>query len=475
MKRAIMPGTGYLLMAFGIFLLPAATRAQPQNLAARIDSIALAALEDGPIAGLSIAVMEGSETIHAQGYGWADISDEAPATSATVFDLASVTKLITAAAVMTLVEAGKLSLSDDLAMLLPDFPNPEQGRQITLRHLLSHTSGLRDYAAADLERWEQTAEPLAPAFVFDFLRGRPLDFEPGTNWSYSNSGFYLVGLIIERVSGQQYGTYVRDALAEPHGLHEIFLCDDDLLPTHRSVGYAPGDSGLVKSRLYQTTGEENGIKGDGGLCGSVTDLGRLPEALKRSRLLSRAGLAMMIRPTTLAGKTRVDYGLGVRRGSLDGHALWGHTGGVTSYWSTLVHYPDDDVTIAVLVNTDGGSEDAVTIEGDVARVVLKLGEPRLEEQSISEEALQSYTGTFFERGEDGPRNVSLTAHAGRLSLDMLHDERPATVLRFLGNDTFGWAEYPMDRFVFHMENGRARGYSVYHNGIFAGLLQRTGR
>lgn len=439
-------------------------------LTARIDSIAQAALADGPVAGLSIAVMQDGDVLHAQGYGFADLENQVPATAETVYVIASVTKLLTGATVMTLVEDGRLRLDDYLTTLLPAFPNPEQGRQITLRHLLNHTSGLPDLLHASLSRWEETGEPLTPDFALNYLDGRPLDFSPGSNWSYTNSGTYLAGLIIERVTGQPYGRAVREALAEPLGLQDTFLCDDNLMPERRTIGYAPSDSGLVRTPFYETAGVETGFRAAGGFCSTALDLVRLPDALKEHEVLSKTGLATMLHPTTLADGTTVDYGFGVRRGTLDGHTVWGRTGGHRSTWAVVAHYPNDAVTVAVLVNTDGTPENAWILEGKIARAVLELGPPRVDERPIVTDALHPYTGLYEDVRSD--RRFRITADDGRLHLAVLNSERPAQTLVHLGDHTFGFPDAPMDRLVFHMQDGRAQSYAIYWDGLFFNFRKR---
>ena len=426
---------------------------------ATIDSIAATALVQGPIAGMSIAVMRGDDLIVSRGYGFADLEKGVVATADTVYDIASVTKLLTAAAIMRLVDAGRLRLEDDLATRLPVFPNREQGRRITVRHLLSHTSGLHDYEAADTERWLAEGTPLTESFVLDFLRDRPLDFEPGTRWSYSNSGFYLLGLIIQHLTGRDYGRYVREEIALPLGLTDTFVCDQPLALDRRTRGYRPGEGALVPSRLFTP----RNIMGDGGLCSTAVDLARLPGALRQRNVLSKAALAGMMQPTELAGGVAVDYGLGVRRGVLAGHPLWGHTGGMRTYWAVLVDYPDDDVIVVVIVNTDGAEADALTIEGRIARAVLDLGEPALRDLPLSQDEIQVYSGLF----EDGTSRVRFLGEDSRLRRAAQDSSHPPRSMLHQGNGVFGWSEYPMDRIVFHVAGGRTVGVSEYYNGLFA--------
>ena len=230
-------------------------------LRAEIDALAVKALAAGPIAGMSVAILRGDVLVVNQGYGAADRERGVPATAGTVYDIASVSKLLTAAAVLQLVDAGRLRLDDDIASLLAAFPNADHGRRITVQQLLSHTSGLADYEQADTERVLTEGKALTTAFVLEFLRDRPLEFEPGSRWSYSNTGFYLLALVVEQVSSRSFANYVREEVALPLGLADTFSCDDDRLPGRRSRGYQPGDGGLVPSPLYALPN----LLGDGGL------------------------------------------------------------------------------------------------------------------------------------------------------------------------------------------------------------------
>lgn len=460
------PIRGLPLIFAGLLLLALPGRAQPGDLTTRIDSIVQAALDDGPVAGLSIAVVQDGEVLHARGYGLADTEAGTPVTAETLFNVASVAKIIASAAVLRLVDEGRISLDDDLAALLPDFPNPDQGRRITLRHLLNHTSGLNDYVAADYERWKRTGEPLDPSFVLDHVRGRPLDFEPGTRWIYSNTGFYLAGLVVERVTGQPWGEYVLEAVARPFGLRSVTLCDE--AGAERTMGYAVDDGSFVPS----TEDAEKGVRGDAGLCATAPDIARLPGALLESGLFSAESLKKMLGPTTLANGVTVDYGLGVARGMLGEHPLWGHLGGNTSsHVATLAHYPETDVTVAVLVNTRGGDVGALQVEGDVARTVLGLGNPVLKDDLLVPEQQQKYLGTYV--GDRGSWRYHIVADGHRLARVWAGDTTSARPLLYQGEDTFGRADWPMDRFVFHVRDGRALGYSAYYNGLFDGYYRRV--
>ena len=428
-------------------------------LGAAVDALAEQALAGGPIAGLSVAVLRGDVLVLNEGYGAADRERGIAATADTVYDIASVSKLLTAAAVLRLVDERLVRLDDDVASLLAAFPNRDQGRRITLQQLLSHTSGLADYEEADTERVLADGTPLTTAFVLEFLRDRPLEFEPGSRWSYSNTGFYLLALVVEQVTGRSFGDYLREEVTMPLGLAATFPCDDDRLPDRRARGYRARDGGLVPSLLYALPD----LLGDGGLCSTAADLARLPTALQNSGVLSKASLERMRARTRLPGGVAVDYGLGVRRGTLDGRPLWGHTGGQQTYWSTVAAYPRDGVTIAVLVNTDGAPEDALTIEGNVARLVLGLGAAQLREVAPSRAELRACSGRYGNAAD----SIRIFSEGGRLLREVPGGNRAPLPLLYQGNGAWGRADYPMDRLVFHTAGGRTVGLSEYYNGVFA--------
>ena len=428
-----------------------------------LDAIGTSATAAG-VVGLSIAVTEGGEVVFAQSYGQANRATGDSLALTHRFNIASTAKLIAAAAVMKLVDEGRIDLEDTLATLLPSFPNTEQARRITLRQMLNMTSGLNDYLAADLERLRTSDAPLPPGFVIDHLRDRPLDFEPGSNWIYSNSGFYLAGLIVERVAGQPWGTYVTKEVLGPLGLAETTLCDD--VVDARTVGYEWSGDELLLSALDA----ERGVRGDAGLCATIGDLARLPNALLSGRLLGPENLEAMLEPTSLSSRVSVDYGLGVMQGQFAGRRLWGHLGGAgSSYVSALGHFPDADLSVAVLINTRSASTGALQIFGDVARVVLAV-DLELEDQPVGPELGRSVAGLY--EGDRSRTRRQMEYDEGRVIRTSPGDPASQLVLLHQGQAVFGRADWPADRFAFHMPDGTAVAYSVYYNGFFDGFYTR---
>jgi CubicO group peptidase (beta-lactamase class C family) len=308
-----------------VALLPslptACSPTRDSSVADRIDAIVRTAIDDGHVAGASVAVYRDGRPMHVAAYGWADMERRIAAEPSTPFNIGSVTKMFTAAAAMKLVEAGTLSLDDALIAWAPEFPNDLQARRITLRQLISHTAGLNEYGSADLARWERSREPLTRDFVLSYLDERDLDFEPGSHWAYSNTGFFLAGVVIEAASGMPWFDYLKSAILDPLGLDEVRLCDD--VEATRARGYELDDGALKPASLYI----EAGVRGDGGLCATARDIARFAVALDANAVLADASGEAMRAPTRLTSGIGVDYGLGVRRGMIQGHPLWGHTGG----------------------------------------------------------------------------------------------------------------------------------------------------
>lgn len=427
-----------------------------------LDSIASEVLSTGPVAGLAVAVIRGGEPVYIGAHGMADLATSRAATHETVYVAASVTKLITSLAMLSLVRDGRIELDHLLADRLPSFPNREQANQITIRSMLNHTSGLPDLVAVANLRWQEEGIPVDRHFVLEWLRGRPLDFEPGTHWMYSNTAFYLLGMIVEEVTGQPYGDYVREEIAIPLGLMDTFLCDDSLRAERRTIGYEATDSGLVRNSGYETAGVRTGFRAAGGLCSTAIDLASLPAALVETGFLPDSLLAEMRRPTVISNGTKVNYGLGVRLGSLNGHAVWGHSGGSSSTWAILAHYPDSEVTVAVMVNTDRASEDAWVLQGRVARRVLGIAEPVVDSGAPSELAL--YEGRFV--GGRGDREFVLRAEGARLLIQEVGQEREPSVAVPVGLHDFALVSNPNDRVTFEVRDGEVLGYSVSWDGLF---------
>ena len=321
-----------------------------------VDAIASQALASG-IPGISIAIQYGDKTLFAKAYGFDDVSAQLAATSATVYGIGSITKQFTAAGIMRLVERGQLRLDDKAIALVPEL-NPGFAN-VTVEHLLTHTSGIRDYFPLITNAYE----PKSESQILALISSRMLLFSPGTAWYYSNSNYYILGIIIERITGDSYAHYSEQNFFLPLGLTSTDFC------------HAPLPWGYV--RLSGTaervqSAEPSLLFAAGGICSTATDLVHWNQALVSGRAVSLESYQKMKTPYTLKSGEIVSYGYGLLLDPLDNHPRVWHAGIVLGYTTNLAWYPEANLTISVLINlTDLPNDPAGEISDQIARVLLK--------------------------------------------------------------------------------------------------------
>ena len=236
-------------LAFAPFLTLASLAAQDDHrtLAALVDAMAQKALAADKVPGASLLVAIGDNEILAKGYGEADIENDVPAAPQTVFRIGSITKQFTAAAILKLVDAGKLKLDDELNELVPAFGFG--GKKVTVHQLLNHTSGIRSYTGLGQKFWSLANRRLSHEQLYELIKDEPFDFEPGAGWKYNNSGYYLLGVIIEKVSGKSYAEFVGEQLWKPVEMTQTRYGGSDPIVKHRARGYSKSNGKVVNCRL----------------------------------------------------------------------------------------------------------------------------------------------------------------------------------------------------------------------------------
>ncbi|MCB0658021.1 MAG: beta-lactamase family protein [Saprospiraceae bacterium] len=420
--------------------------------------------------GFSIAVLSEGDTLYAKGFGYADPAKSIPVDDKTIFNIASVTKPHTAAIALKLEEEGKLNLESYLLDYFPDFPSIPGAHKIKLKHLLSHTSGLPDYIEfMDSVFLVTRVDPVIDDY-FSFLTGKSLLFEPGTNFSYSNTGFVLITHIIERVSGEDYSELIQRVIAHATGSGSLNLQKFNQNKSSYSPLFTRTDSGFVTSLMNELTY----IQGDGGLSTTALELAHFPPALVLGKVVGSRSMDKMQTGFILDKKMMSDYGLGLRMGWFEGEKIIGHTGGGMSFISTLGYFPERKISIAVLVNSEGGQEDALSIFGPVALVSLGKGTPDLAKLENSLVNPQYYVGNYS-RPEDKESVVSIVVYPGdsRLYRKRNGSNTRGEALIYLGNHSFAPEHYPMDRMEFMVDgNGSALAIKDYYNGFFLNLRMR---
>jgi D-alanyl-D-alanine carboxypeptidase len=350
-----------------------------------VDAAAEAAYERAGLTGLAVVVMRGSDLVLAQGYGHADVASGRPATPETPFEIGSITKQFTAAAIMRLVEEGLLGLDDPITDHLPDYPT--QGRTVHVRQLLRHTSGIQEFIMLP-DFWERSGDLDRPrAELVDMFAVEPFVFEPGARWAYSNSNYTLLALIIEAVSGQSYAAYLEAAFFEPLGLDSTRVCD-----TLPGVGRAQGyylDDGVAHPAPAENMAW---ALGDGAICSSALDLAKWQRALVTGGVVHPSSYEQMIATEPLADGTTPPYGFALSLVELDGRSKVAHSGRMGGFSGALAYYPDHDLTVAILTNLAGIEPE--TVERSVARAALGLPAPAMHDVALPDEERHRYLGEF---------------------------------------------------------------------------------
>ena len=342
-----------------------------------------------PLAGLSVGASRGDDVLFSRSFGVADLATKAAATAQTVYPISSMTKTFTAAAVMQLVQAGQLKLSDPVGRYVDGLP---WGQKVTIAEPLDHTSGIPDYINSRPSLLGKDCPApsgstagctkLSSSQVVGWISDQPLGFVPGTQFSYSSSNYYLLGLVIERVSGQSYLSYLKSHILSPLGLTHTGMCPASPRPPQLAVGYVPSSA----SPPVWTNLGEGGIPSSDGfaageLCSDVGDLLNWGNDLAHGRVVSAASYAQMTTPVRLAGGTTSPYGYGLQLGGPQGGFIGefgdqpyvGHTGGQPGFTSVLVHFTDQNLNIVLLFNstltqTEGGSLPAGVVTALLAKV-----------------------------------------------------------------------------------------------------------
>jgi D-alanyl-D-alanine carboxypeptidase len=370
----------------------AASAQQPSRAALQktIDSLVTSALAEGPVAGMSVAVVRGRDTIVMKGYGFADLENDVRATPQTVYRIGSITKQFTSADVLRLVEEGKVSLDDSIGKHLATIPPAWRG--VTVRQLLNHTSGIPSYTNAG-PRWASRMRlDLPHDTLIGIIANDPMDFPVGSQWRYNNTGYYLLGMLIERVTGKPYGEGLGERFFTPLGLKSTVYCDMGPIIKHRAQGYIADQR--TKTFLNAPPLSMGQPFAAGSLCSTVGDLVAWQRALGSGRVVKPASYTAMTTPEGAAIGAHYGYGLG--RDTVLGHLRVAHNGGINGFNSVGQYYPDDSLNIVVLGNTNGPLVDRVA--DNIARAALgqKLISPPAPPRDLPVTAEQRarYAGTY---------------------------------------------------------------------------------
>jgi CubicO group peptidase (beta-lactamase class C family) len=347
----------------------------------RLDTVAKSYTTGNAFMG-AVLVVEGDRTLLDKGYGMADLEWNIPDAPDVKFRLGSLTKQFTAALVLLLQQDGKLQIQDPLNKYLPEAP--PSWDKITLADLLGHTSGIPNFTGDKAFRaW--SLSPHTPTEEIAFFRDKPLDFDPGSKFAYSNSNFEVLGAVIEKVSGRRYGDLLRERIFDPLGMKDSGLDTDDLVLPKRASGYSPSKNGLANARSESMT-----VPWAAGSIYSTTgDLLRWEHGLFGGKILNEASLKAM----TTAGKG--DYGFGVFVKQQDGLKVVEHGGAIEGFNTYLSYIPERQIAVVVLSNVNGPAPDAMApqlLDVVLGKPVTLANERKAVPIAASE--LQRFTGVY---------------------------------------------------------------------------------
>jgi len=262
-----------------------------------------------------------------------------------IFRIGSVTKQFTAIAILMLAEQGKLSLSDEITKFLPDYPSG--GRKVTIDHLLTHTSGIKSYTGMP-EFWKTQGLDSSVSEMIDFFKKEPFEFEPGEKWNYNNSGYFLLGAIIEKVSGQPYGQFVEKNIFLPLGMTHSFYGDNEPVISGRVSGYAR-EGGQTTNAAFLSMKKPYSA---GSLLSSVDDLALWDASLYTDKLLTEDSKRRLVTPFVLKDGKNTHYAYGLGIGEYEGHPVVSHGGGINGFLTYALRMPADHVYVALLTNRE---------------------------------------------------------------------------------------------------------------------------
>lgn len=308
----------------------------------QVDDFLRGEMEKRQIAGLSLMVVKDGQPIKTEGYGQANLEWNVPVTKDTVFEIGSMTKQFTAACILLLAQDGKLSPDDKICQHLKN--TPAAWTNITIRHLLPHTSGIKNYTG--LAGFELTKH-LTQAQFIQKMGAIPLEFQPGDSWHYCNSGYSLLGFIIENASGKSYWDFLHERILDPLGMNATGNRTPGVIIPHRAAGYEI-TSGAHINRDYDLTD----IFSAGAIVSTVVDLAKWDAALNDDKLLTASSKEQWWTPAKLNSGKVQHYGFGWFLDPLDGHKNIAHGGATSGFSATLQRFPDDKLSIIILTNAD---------------------------------------------------------------------------------------------------------------------------
>ena len=407
-------------------------RLSEAEIAARVQAVVDEITTHPEFVGLSVAVARGDLLIVDRGYGIADLEWNAPVDASTSFRIGSLTKQFTAAAILKLAEQAKLGLEDPLSRYVPEFDTG--GRVVTIRQLLNHTSGIPEYTTQPGFFSKFAPLNLSDAELLQLVSDKPFNFEPGTDWRYTNTNYYLLGMVVAKASGQPYAAFMQDEFFTPLGLTHTHHGSESAIIPHRAQGYSFDPNTLSHSNDAAISMNVPG--GGGALVSSAGDLVRWQIALTNGRAIRPASFEQMIGSPVKTGQGDALHGFGMVIDRLDGQRLIRATGGINGFNSVLSWLPDSGLRVATISNSE--AMPSAVVERRIIAALTSDEPPALRTmpQPGSEATLRKFIADIAAGTPDYSTMSPMGADATRAMLPQLQqiygDLGPLRSLEFMG-------------------------------------------
>lgn len=366
-------------------LILIASAAQAQSVTAEIDKF-MSEKYPANQPGAAILVAQNDNVIFKKGYGLASLNPDKPVAPDMVFRIGSITKQFTSTAILKLAEQGKIDLNANITRYLPGFSTA--GKTVTVEQLLNHTSGIKSYTSLS-EVMSKKGLYISPADMMKIIQAQPFDFEPNDQWLYNNSGYFLLGMIIENVSGMSYGEYVKKNLFKPAGMKSSYT-DDSNLPANVAKGYhQSGSTEFVASDYIHPSIPYSA----GAIFSTVDDLWRWNQAVFKYKLVKKESLEKAWAPTKLNSGKLVGYGYAWQLGRLGDAKVIGHGGAIDGYLTIEIYVPDQKIYVCILSNSMTANPEEYAYQ--VAEIVAGIANDKEPETiALTEAALDEFTGVY---------------------------------------------------------------------------------
>jgi CubicO group peptidase (beta-lactamase class C family) len=394
------------------------------------DSIFQASIDSAQIAGAAILVFQKGKILLNNSYGYASLELGTPMPSDGVFDIGSVTKQFTAAAILKLVEANKLSLDDDFTEYLPF---DTKGRKVTIAQLLDHTSGMEADMGEEVEFFDMlTNQGLPHNAIVKMFKPKDFMFEPGEALIYNNNAYSYLGLIIEKVTGQSYEDYLKETFFKPLGMNSTSFGSNIEVTKNKVDGYRYDSLGIQQKNYLNY----NLPYSAGSLSSNTQDLLIWMKALHQGKILSAASYQSMITPRQLNDGSKLQYAKALVNYSDFGNDKIGHTGGFSGFMTDTRYYPEEDLYIICLVNTSGGPKNATFFADPITWQLLDKKMPVNVDLDIETALLEGlYTGPTRGNYTD---SIQVKSIVGGMIIQKLKSDKIDTLKTYIGNNT--WAD-----------------------------------